>query len=123
MGASLGHLNHVTFFCCQDYRDALLEFRRLRTHIHDHIVNCSLGAAYQLGLGIWRGLIMYASQRSFSRVERQAALHQPRVEPMSVEFLLAPCARKETTLVWFRFGVNFEDVWEARVKKNHHGSY
>lgn len=38
---------------------------------------------------------------------------------MGFEFFLAPGSSKETTVVWFRLGVNFEDTWQRRIKKDH----
>ena len=51
---------------------------------------------------------MKATQRALSRVERNAALHQPGIQPVALEFLLAPRARKEAALIPMGLNVNLK---------------
>lgn len=52
---------------------------------------------------------MYAAQRSLLRIKRNIALHQLWVQSVAFEFLLAPTAREEASLVESGLEVNFEN--------------
>lgn len=55
---------------------------------------------------------MDAAQCALSSIERQAALHEPGIQLMTLEFLLAPSAGKEPTFVNRRDNVKVKDSWQ-----------
>ena len=62
---------------------------------------------------------MKSTQRSPVGVERNAALNQLGIEPVSLELPFAPTARKEAAHVSFRFEMDFEDTAQFGLVKFH----
>jgi hypothetical protein len=49
------------------------------------------------------------AKRSLSRVKRNTALHEIRIQPLTFEFLPAPAARKKSALVVLGLEVNLKN--------------
>src|ERR1700686_570996 len=96
-----------------------LEGRRILTQIDNHVVNCTLRAAYQLGLSRWRDLVMHAPQRSLLLVERDVALHGTRTQLVFQEFPFAPGTGKKATFVFPFFQLNHVRTRQFGLGKSH----
>lgn len=76
--------------------------RRFRTEIDDDIVKRSPNTANNLGFFEWRHLIVHSAQRTFARVEREAALSDVRLQTCQFKFPDAKCSGEESAriLMW-----------------------
>ena len=83
----------------------LLEGRGMGTEIEDHVIDRSHRTSNELGLFMRSGLKVHPAQGAFLLVERNAALHQPWIQPMHFKFTLTPNASKKAAfvLLLFRF--------------------
>ena len=64
-------------------------------------------------------LVMDASQRPLSRVKRDAALHDFRIQALVFKFLLAPGAREKTAIVAIEFEVDLDNSRQLGLMKGH----
>jgi hypothetical protein len=100
-------------------RHPMLERQRIRPQVDNHIINRASGAPHQLGF-LQRGrLEMHPAERALLFVEGDAALHEPRVKPMGVEFFLAKRPGKKTALVFHLLRVNNIGTSKFRFRKDH----
>src|ERR1700721_3114148 len=115
MSAASRHVDHVSVGRRKKNSDPPLERRRIESQVHDHIVDRSLGASYQLCLWMRFCLIVQTAQSSLFLVERDAALDGQGIQAVLLEFVSAPRPREEAAFVAFRFKVNLKNPRSLRL--------
>src|SRR5256885_13603539 len=79
---------------------------RVRSKVHDDVVDRSSRAADELDLGVRLRLIVKAAQRSRQVVERDARLYERSGKPALGEIANAPGTSEEAALVGVRLGLD-----------------
>jgi len=100
----------------------LLERRRRRSQVHDHVVDSAGRAANQLCFCVRRGLIVHAAQGAFFLVKRNIALDKASSHSAALEFLFAKGPRKEPTIIGRHLQIDNESSGKFTGCKDHDAS-
>src|SRR5206468_1201010 len=87
--------------------------------VDDHVEDGSPSALDELDLGVGRRLIVDATQRAPTRVDRDTALDEARLESARGELARAPDAREEPALVGQRLELDQVGAGERRLGEDH----
>src|SRR5919198_2230983 len=116
---ALGDVDHLSVLGGERDREVERERGRVRAQVDDHVVDGPHGAADQLGLRVRAHLVVHAPERPALLVERDAALDEPRVEPVPLDLVLAPRAGEEAAMVLQPLGLDDDRARQRRFEEDH----
>src|SRR5437899_11366631 len=99
MGTSFRDVNHCVVIGSELDCDPASKARRIRSEVHDNIVNRPASAAHNSHLSMRGGLVVHASDRTPATIKRNVTLHDLRIESIFRKFRLAPTAREKPTFI------------------------
>ena len=99
VGKSFWDVHHQAVFCRQGRSKPLEVSRRIRADVDDHVVDCTLHAAYEFDLRVRRFLEVHATHGTCDAILAEVSLSERRNEPLAAELIGAKRSRKESAIV------------------------